>query len=50
MLCKDGCFFVWVDKFIFDVLFIIIINVNFDKYVIIKKIKKGLELKKDLSN
>ena len=38
------------DKFIFDALFTTITNANFDKHAIIEKIKKGLELKKDLSN
>lgn len=43
-------FFCPADKFIFDALFTTITNANFDKHSIIEKIKKGLELKKDLSN
>lgn len=37
------------DKFIFDALFTTITNANFDKQAIVEKIKKGLELKKELS-
>ena len=49
-LRKDGRSSARADKFIFDALFTTITNANFDKHAIIKKIKKGLELKKDLSN
>ena len=49
-LRKDGRSSARADKFIFDALFTTITNANFDKHTIIKKIKKGLELKKDLSN
>ena len=49
-LRKDGRSSVRADKFIFDALFTTITNANFDKHSIIEKIKKGLELKKDLSN
>jgi hydroxylamine reductase len=49
-LRKDGRSSTRADKFIFDALFTTITNANFDKHAIIKKIKKGLELKKDLSN
>ena len=49
-LRKDGRSSTRADKFIFDALFTTITNANFDKHTIIKKIKKGLELKKDLSN
>lgn len=49
-LRKDGRSFARADKFIFDALFTTITNANFDKHSIIEKIKKGLELKKDLSN
>lgn len=49
-LRKDGRSSARTDKFIFDALFTTITNANFDKHAIIKKIKKGLELKKDLSN
>ena len=49
-LRKDGRSSARADKFIFDVLFTTITNANFDKHSIIEKIKKGLELKKDLSN
>ena len=49
-LRKDGRSSARADKFIFDALFTTITNANFDKQAIIKKIKKGLELKKDLSN
>lgn len=49
-LRKDGRSSARTDKFIFDALFTTITNANFDKHTIIKKIKKGLELKKDLSN
>lgn len=49
-LRKDGRSSARADKFIFDALFTTITNANFDKYSIIEKIKKGLELKKDLSN
>ncbi len=37
------------DKFVFDALFTTITNANFDEKAIINKIKKGLELKKELS-
>lgn len=49
-LRKDGRSSARADKFIFDALFTTITNANFDKHAIIEKIKKGLELKKDLSN
>ena len=49
-LRKDGRSSARADKFIFDALFTTITNANFDKHSIIEKIKKGLELKKDLSN
>lgn len=49
-LRKDGRSSARTDKFIFDALFTTITNANFDKHAIIEKIKKGLELKKDLSN
>ena len=49
-LRKDGRSSARADKFIFDALFTTITNANFDKHAIIKKKKKGLELKKDLSN
>ena len=49
-LRKDGRSSARADKFIFDALFTTITNANFDNHAIIKKIKKGLELKKDLSN
>lgn len=49
-LRKDGHSSARADKFIFDALFTTITNANFDKHSIIEKIKKGLELKKDLSN
>ena len=49
-LRKDGRSSARADKFIFHALFTTITNANFDKHAIIKKIKKGLELKKDLSN
>ncbi|KAB5390610.1 hydroxylamine reductase [Bacteroides fragilis] len=49
-LRKDGRSSARADKFIFDALFTTITNANFDKHAIIKKIKKGLELKKDLNN
>lgn len=49
-LRKDGRSSARADKFIFDALFTTITNANFDKNAIIKKIKKGLELKKDLNN
>ena len=49
-LRTDGRSSARADKFIFDALFTTITNANFDKHAIIKKIKKGLELKKDLSN
>lgn len=49
-LRKDGRSSAQADKFIFDALFTTITNANFDKHSIIEKIKKGLELKKDLSN
>ena len=49
-LRKDGRSSALTDKFIFDALFTTITNANFDKHAIIEKIKKGLELKKDLSN
>ena len=49
-LRKDGRSSARADKFIFDALFTTITNANFDKNAIIEKIKKGLELKKDLSN
>lgn len=49
-LRKDGRSSARADKFIFDALLTTITNANFDKHTIIKKIKKGLELKKDLSN
>ena len=49
-LRKDGRSSARADKFIFDALFPTITNANFDKHSIIEKIKKGLELKKDLSN
>ena len=49
-LRKDGRSSARADKFIFDALFTTITNANFDKHFIIEKIKKGLELKKDLSN
>ena len=49
-LRKDGRSSARADKFIFDALFTTITNANFDKHSIIQKIKKGLELKKDLSN
>ena len=49
-LRKDGRSSARADKFIFDALFTTITNDNFDKHSIIEKIKKGLELKKDLSN
>ena len=49
-LHKDGRSSARADKFIFDALFTTITNANFDKHSIIEKIKKGLELKKDLSN
>ena len=39
-----------VNRFVVDALFCTITNANFDKHSIIEKIKKGLELKKDLSN
>lgn len=48
-LRKDGRSSARADKFIFDALFTTITNANFDKHAIIEKIKKGLELKKDLS-
>ena len=49
-LRKDGRSSARADKFIFDALFTTITNANFDKHAIIEKMKKGLELKKDLSN
>ena len=49
-LRKNGRSSARADKFIFDALFTTITNANFDKHSIIEKIKKGLELKKDLSN
>ena len=49
-LRKDGRSSARADKFIFDALFTTITNANFDKHSIIEKIKKGLELKKELSN
>lgn len=49
-LRKNGHSSARADKFIFDALFTTITNANFDKHSIIEKIKKGLELKKDLSN
>ena len=49
-LRTDGRSSARADKFIFDALFTTITNANFDKHAIIEKIKKGLELKKDLSN
>lgn len=49
-LRKDGRSSARADRFIFDALFTTITNANFDKHSIIEKIKKGLELKKDLSN
>lgn len=49
-LRKDGRSSARADKFIFDALFTTITNANFDKHSIIERIKKGLELKKDLSN
>ena len=49
-LRKDGRSSARADKFIFDALFTTITNANFDKHAIIEKIKKGLELKKDISN
>ena len=49
-LRKDGRSSARADKFNFDALFTTITNANFDKHAIIEKIKKGLELKKDLSN
>lgn len=49
-LRKDGRSSARADKFIFDALFTTITNANFNKHAIIEKIKKGLELKKDLSN
>ena len=49
-LRKDGRSSARADKFIFDALFTTITKANFDKHSIIEKIKKGLELKKDLSN
>ena len=49
-LRKDGRSSARADKFIFDALFTTITNPNIDKHAIIEKIKKGLELKKDLSN
>ena len=49
-LRKDGRSSARADKFMFDALFTTITNANFDKHSIIEKIKKGLELKKDLSN
>ena len=49
-LRTDGRSSARADKFIFDALFTTITNANFDKHSIIEKIKKGLELKKDLSN
>lgn len=49
-LRKDGRSSARADKLIFDALFTTITNANFDKHSIIEKIKKGLELKKDLSN
>ena len=49
-LRKDGRSSARADKFIFDALFTTITNANFDKHSILEKIKKGLELKKDLSN
>ena len=38
------------DKFIYDALFITITNANFDKTAIIRKIKEGLLLKKELGS
>ena len=38
------------DKFIYDALFITITNANFDKTAIIRKIKEGLQLKKELGS
>ena len=49
-ITQKWTFFCPADKFIFDALFTTITNANFDKHSIIEKIKKGLELKKDLSN
>lgn len=49
-LRKEGRSSAQADKFIFDALFVTITNANFDKRAIIEKIKKGLELKKDLGS
>lgn len=48
-LRKEGHPSAEADKFIYDALFITITNANFDKESILRKIKEGLKLKKELA-